>query len=579
MSVTVWDETGRRLTLVETGKAGGEGAIYTVEQNPAWAAKVYHPQRADAEQHQKVRAMVAAPPVDPAWEARRHRSIAWPTHLLYRDEARTRFAGFTMPAIDTTVFRESHAYFDPDDRVRRFGGGYTWRHLLTAACNLASSVAAVHAEGHRVGDLRETNVLVAPSALICLIDCDSFQIRAPAGGRTHPTRVGSGEYLPRELQGVADLSAHDRTEADRFALGVLLFKFLMLGVHPFQARGKAVADLPTTEAKIARGLFPYVGRARVQPPAFAPPFDVLPPALRALFKRCFVEGHRHPKRRPGPDEWFAALRKESKRLKGCRTNEHHVFAHHLRRCPWCAITPDPFPAPGVRPGTQAVVRAAVPRPAPPSAPPQPKPRRSRPLRTAFAAVRRARMTKRRALAVLLAGGLIVGAASPLGHAQSPPVVRAIDTRASRSGPCPFDATSATEPPSWCRARWRIGGARHTERRSRMLFLWFRTHRELRVDYEVRFRSTDGRSCELPWVDNTTYEEQRPAVCLASCPERIELRTGARALTLTGAGGLGARAGPLRCDHTYTGWWSFDLGDARGSLELRHPGLEPVEMEV
>jgi DNA-binding helix-hairpin-helix protein with protein kinase domain len=79
-----------------------------------------------------------------------------------------------------------------------------------------------------VGDLRESNLLVAPSGLVVLIDCDSFQVRDDEDGRVYHCRVGSGEYLPPELQAGVDFSRLevDRLEADRFSLAVLVFRFL-----------------------------------------------------------------------------------------------------------------------------------------------------------------------------------------------------------------------------------------------------------------------------------------------------------------------------------------------------------------
>jgi serine/threonine protein kinase len=352
-----FDSRGRRLTLAETAEAGGEGRIYRVGGDESRVAKIFHASRRTAELEAKLLVMVSRPPEDPTLAIRRHRSIAWPLDVLYSDASRRGFVGFTMPAVDTKVFREAHTYYDTDDRTRRFGGAYTWRHLLIAAHNLSSAVLAIHERGYRVGDLRDTNVLVAPNSLITMIDCDSFQVDDPSG-RRFPTRVGTGEYLPPELQS-ADfrLDTHDRLHSDLFALGVLIFKFLMLGTHPFQAKGDAVIDLPSTEAKIAAGVFPYAGRSDALPPDYAPPFKILPPPIRALLRRAFHDGHAHPERRPPAREWFEVLDREGPRLKKCRRNSNHMFAGHLLSCPWCSwqsrSRPDPFPRAGILGDQQA----------------------------------------------------------------------------------------------------------------------------------------------------------------------------------------------------------------------------------
>ena len=356
-----FDSRGRRFSLTETAEAGGEGRIYRIGGDPSRVAKVFHASRRTAELEAKLLAMVRRPPEDPTLAIRRHRSIAWPLDVLYSDASRRAFVGFMMPAVDTRVFREAHTYYDTDDRTRRFGGAYTWRHLLIAAHNLSSAVLAIHEKGYRVGDLRDTNVLVAPNSLITMIDCDSFQVDDLAG-RRFPTRVGTGEYLPPELQS-ADFRKDlpDRLHSDLFALAVLIFKFLMLGTHPFQAKGEAVIDLASTEAKIAAGVFPYARRSRALPPDYAPPFKILPPAIRSLFHRAFHDGKSNPERRPSAREWFEVLDREGPRLKKCRRNSNHMFAAHLLSCPWCAwrarSRPDPFPRAGILGDQQAAGHA------------------------------------------------------------------------------------------------------------------------------------------------------------------------------------------------------------------------------
>lgn len=361
--MTLYDSSGRSLALGERLGGGGEGEVHRLGDRPDRAVKVFHPRRMTVELARKLQVMRDRRPEDPNWSTRRHRSFAWVEDLAYGDPQRRACAGYVMPAVDLDLFRQAHCSYDSQDRVRRFGGEFTWRHLLAAAFNLASCVAALHAEGHRVGDVRETNVLVAPNALVTLVDCDSFEVHGPRG-EVFPTRVGTLEYLPPELQGVDLGSSGDRLAADRFGLAVLIFQFLMLGAHPFQARGRAVDSVPSTDGKIKLGLFPYgSGRRDLRPPEFAPPWAIVPPELRALFRRAFVDGHSRPERRPAAADWAAALDRAGGALRTCRSNPHHRFGAHLRSCPWCRLRPDPFPA-LPRLGAQVPQPAAGPGPTP-----------------------------------------------------------------------------------------------------------------------------------------------------------------------------------------------------------------------
>ncbi|MCA1830353.1 MAG: hypothetical protein LC663_02390 [Actinobacteria bacterium] len=570
VGLEVFDATGRRLVLRGPGRSGGEGTVFAIEGLPLSLAKIYHPAKISAELRSKIDAMRSTPPEDVAWNAQRHRSIAWVEQALFHDAARARFAGFMMPAIDTSRFREAHLYFDPQDRIRRFGGGFTWRHLLGAATNIASAVAAVHAQGHRIGDLRETNVLVGPDSLIALIDCDSFQIRDPSSGHIFYSRVGTADYLPPELHGADFRRDHDRSHADLFALGVLVFKMLMEGAHPYQARGARVDGLPSTEAKIARGLFPYVHRRGVEPPPFAPPYEILPPSVRALFRRCFVDGHGRPSKRPSAPEWFGTLKDAGKRMRVCRANPNHAFGAHLRSCPWCRMPADPFPQRGTI-GRQTIVtpprprpaRARTPVPAAPMAVP-PSPRRFK-----------VEITKRRAVFVLSVAAFIALIVSPVGHAATPVRRIAVPAFARATGSCPIDPARAGAIPAGCRGAWRFGPVTRIERDSRTLFLLRSSMRLLEVRFTVRFG--DGR-CALPWIDSMSFNAHAPPVCLATCPQRIELRSGASAHPLVRASGVAARGNSLRCGETYAGAWTFDVAGARGTLTLRYPGMSEIVLK-
>ena len=78
----------------------------------------------------------------------------------------------------------------------------------------------------------------APTALITLLDCDSFQVSDPQLGKNYRCPVGKPEYTAPELQGKS-FRDQDRTVAtDSFALAVMLFQMRRLRMH-----GKAQAEI------------------------------------------------------------------------------------------------------------------------------------------------------------------------------------------------------------------------------------------------------------------------------------------------------------------------------------------------
>lgn len=348
-----YDGNGNKYKMDYTGRCGGEGCIYRIQKERSECAKIYHQEKITRELHEKISTMVNNPPNDPMLN-KGHRSITWPSTILYNEK--TDFIGYKMPYLDPKIFEESNRYYTKSDRLRKFGGNFTWQYLFRCAYNIVSAVAAIHEKGHRIGDLRDSNILVSSeTALATLIDCDSFQIHDKSSEKVFYTRVGIEEYLPPELLIGANFKDIDidRYPSDLFALGILIFKFLMNGLHPYQARGPLVDDADTNADKIRKGYFPYAGiYSGVKPPVFALPYDIIPPSIQNLFSKCFVDGNKKREERPDAIEWLNTLKKEESKLRKCSANKNHWYSSHLSYCPWCKIAEetgeDPYPNPELK---------------------------------------------------------------------------------------------------------------------------------------------------------------------------------------------------------------------------------------
>jgi hypothetical protein len=338
------EHTGRILDLHEPFRSGGEGAIYEVPHYPNLVAKVYHAQRRTPERIAKLQIMVVHPPVNPT-EHLNHPSIAWPTELL-RDTATNQLVGFLMPRV-RQMLPLSEVY-NPRARRRQLPL-FNYRYLVRTARNLCAAVQAVHQAGYVIGDLNESNVLVSDQALVTLVDADSFQVRDPQRGVVYRSLVGKPEYTPPELQGCSFADVDRQPEHDAFALAVLIFRLLMEGFHPFDGVYRGRGEPPELGARIRNGYFPYArGRTGIEPSPLAPPFEMLHPDLRALFVRCFAEGHRNRRVRPRVEDWLEALERAEGALQQCGQNEQHYYWVHWSGCPWCARQQalggrDPFP--------------------------------------------------------------------------------------------------------------------------------------------------------------------------------------------------------------------------------------------
>ncbi len=326
----IYDQEGNPISIGTVVGRGGEAVVYRVIGRPAWLAKIYEP-APRPNYAAKLAWMLEHPPANPTL-ALNHPSLAWPAGLLY--EQGNRLAGYLMPYIQEAV--PVLVVFNPRRRVETLAQ-FDRRYLHRAARNLATAAGALHTSGYVVGDLNESNVLVTPSALVTLIDTDSFQVQEAHRGQvvTYACPVAKPEYTPPELQGKTLSSTVRSPEQDAFSLGVLIFQLLMEGNHPFRAQWLGKGDPPPIEERIALGGFPYTSTpgVPVQPPKYAPDLDLLHPEISELVRRCFIDGHRDPRLRPEASAWAWAIAEAEKSLIQCPNR--HFYSEHLRGCPIC----------------------------------------------------------------------------------------------------------------------------------------------------------------------------------------------------------------------------------------------------
>lgn len=333
------------LNLTISLGRGGEACIYAVPSDGNLVAKVYHK---PTEQHgRKLLAMLANPPENPT-ASLGHISIAWPYEPLKAVDGSDRIVGFLMPRI--RGMRPAIDFYNPRTR-REHCPLFNYQYLLRTARNLAAAFAALHNSGYCVGDVNESNIMVSDTALVTLVDTDSFQVRDANQNVIFRCQVGKPEFTPPELQNKI-FAQYDRAIAhDLFGLGVLIFQLLMEGTHPFSGIYQGAGEPPTYEARIAQGHFTYSQQRRVPytPTPIAPAWETLPPSLQEMFVRCFEHGHNNPQMRPSAQTWLLELAEIENDLITCTANSQHRYSSHLHNCPWCERTlrlggRDPFPS-------------------------------------------------------------------------------------------------------------------------------------------------------------------------------------------------------------------------------------------
>ena len=338
-------QNGQLISLGKELGSGGEGKIYAVRRQPNLAAKIYHPQKLNSETGMKLQIMYHNPPEDPM-AAQGHPSIAWPVDLL-RLPQKVNVVGFLMPLVTKGV--PIFDFYNPRTR-RQKCPLFNYAYLHRTARNLAVAFDALHNRGYVIGDVNESNILVTDSALVTLVDTDSFQVKDDQSQRVYRCPVGKPEFTPPELQGETFRDIDRQQEHDLFGLGVLIFQLLMEGIHPFAGKYTRRGEPPLLGERIKAGHFPYSRKSvPFQPMPFAPPWHLLAGDLQDLFLQCFETGHKKPQARPNARLWIDALRTAEASLRTCKVNSQHRYHRNLSSCPWCErrrklAGRDPFPS-------------------------------------------------------------------------------------------------------------------------------------------------------------------------------------------------------------------------------------------
>jgi DNA-binding helix-hairpin-helix protein with protein kinase domain len=331
-------DDGSTLELGPTLARAGEGTIYGIAQRTGLAVKLFHPELAGLDEKlAKVAAMVETEPSG-AVQDDGFVVLAWPQKLVYREGSAV---GFLMPRIDTAQAVEIHSLSNPSARANplpsapQWTARASWPYLVTAAANLCLAVDVVHRVDAVIGDFQERNILVADTARVTLVDCDSMQF-TDHSGRQYLSPLGRPEFTAPELATV-DLRKTARAKtSDLFALAVHIHLLIMAGNHPF-LRGvwTGSGEQPNALTLASQGDWAGGPGSQLHTHPLAPPVSFLPNEIQVLFVRAFTDGARDPDARPTAEEWRTALAQI--KIVSCRKRPDHQIPAGTHLCPWCEI--------------------------------------------------------------------------------------------------------------------------------------------------------------------------------------------------------------------------------------------------
>lgn len=324
---------------------GGEGSVFEVidhslagvPQAAKLVAKIYHEPR-EGNRGKKVAAMLKSPPSTD--------SVAWPLALLFTEDKS--FAGYIMIKLGTENFRQWAELSNAKDR-RSVATSFDVRYALTASRNLAAAIDSVHAAGHRLGDINESNIFISADATVLIVDSDSAQVK-DTNQDIYPCLVGKPEYTAAELSH-GPLATQQRTVAsDVFAYAVAVYQMLTGGAHPTDGIYTGDDDPPSTIEKIRSETFPNLNPQNARGLQKLPrvPADAIPEGLRDTIESALSS---QPSARPSLEYFVQMFDEILDHLTQCDIVEQHWFDSRESYCGWCAHAgqgrPDPW-SPAVR---------------------------------------------------------------------------------------------------------------------------------------------------------------------------------------------------------------------------------------
>jgi len=321
---------------IDVGKriaGGGAGDIYIIPNAPGQVLKLYRTPEDREKYAPKLEAMLENPPRLPPHkhQGNEYHQLAWPDAVAETEKGN--FLGFTMPEIDFSGSASLERMLQKKMRaVSGLPEFYGYR--ISAAYNLAVSVAALHTRGHHIIDLKPANCRIyRGNMLLGLLDCDGFSVEGTCGKRFH-----ANQYTPEYIAPEASKKKPEELgeQQDRFALAVTIFRLLNNGLHPFQAKLPKGISSGTLQEMIEANYYAYgILSATNCFPAMQTIHQTFPTDLRKMFDQAFTR-----KNRPSAANWRDVLREyanpASGRLIKCN-NDPANHAHFGNGCGWCEL--------------------------------------------------------------------------------------------------------------------------------------------------------------------------------------------------------------------------------------------------
>ncbi|NVO03650.1 MAG: hypothetical protein HXX09_13220 [Bacteroidetes bacterium] len=242
-------------------------------------------------------------------------AFAWPTDLLF--DVNNNFAGFLLPYFDNSIelikiLSGKKLPLKWDRFEIQHSDSYNSR--LKVCYNISQAIAEIHSSGkYTIIDLKAENIMLKNNGFVSMIDLDSIQISNNNTVLFH-AEVHTPDFSPPEFHKNLLNYKKDFVDEtwDRFSFGVLAY-LLLFKIHPFAGMTHLKkSNIHTMDDFIINGLFAH-GNQKSDLDLAKPHLNydiLLSDDLKNLFYKCFVEGHKDPRKRPSIVHWRDAFLKE-----------------------------------------------------------------------------------------------------------------------------------------------------------------------------------------------------------------------------------------------------------------------------
>lgn len=314
-------------------KGGAAGKIYRDASHPHSVAKIFHDRQKSDTNRKKLQSMLQNCPNIPSITDKgiEYIQLAWPTALL--EDAQGFCVGYLMPLIDMNEALPLDYLIQKAVR-QKMGLSERYVDRLFAAFNITTIVAALHACGHYIIDLKPTNVSVyKQNMLVSMFDCDGFSIKGENGER-YPAEFVSEEYIYPE--GMQQTCLEMGEEQDKFALAVIIFKLLNEGIHPYSGVPRKKENMLSLQERIAGNHYAYgMWPDNYQAPHPYSIHNYFHKDTLNLFERAFAQNTN----RPTALEWQAHLDflLNKKNHFRCKKDHNHLY-FTPKGCGLCMVT-------------------------------------------------------------------------------------------------------------------------------------------------------------------------------------------------------------------------------------------------